>query len=91
LTDCENLPTCPFFKGEMAIEEERGKVYRAYYCHGGMAICARYMMFKKLGKSLVPPDLYPDQVSRAEQIIEEGAPIESAGVSSPDPQDPAAR
>ncbi|MCX6833492.1 MAG: hypothetical protein NT028_15440 [candidate division Zixibacteria bacterium] len=53
----------------MAIEEELGKTYRVYYCHGGMAICARYMVFQELGKPSVPPDLYPDQASRAKQIL----------------------
>jgi hypothetical protein len=69
LADCESLPTCPFFRGEMAIDEELGKTYRAYYCHGGMAICARHMVLQELGKPLVPSDLYPDQASRAKQII----------------------
>jgi hypothetical protein len=69
MADCESLATCPFFKGKMAIEEEIGKTYRAYYCHGGMAICARYLVLLELGKHSVPPDLYPDQADRAKQII----------------------
>lgn len=69
MSECEKLPTCPFFTGEVPIEEELGKTYRAYYCHNGNAICARYLVFQSLGKGSVPADLYPDQLDRARQIV----------------------
>jgi len=65
----------------MAIEEELGKTYRAYYCHNGNLICARYIVCQKLGKPAVPPDLYPDQWDRAREIIAAGM----RSVPKPDP------
>jgi hypothetical protein len=41
-------------------------------CLGDNANCARYQVFKKLGKPKVPADLIPNQTDRAAQIISAG-------------------
>jgi hypothetical protein len=39
------------------------------YCLGDYSACARYMIFKKLGREHVPENLYPHQVEKAEEIL----------------------
>jgi hypothetical protein len=39
------------------------------YCHGDNTHCARYMVFKALGREKVPADLFPVQVYRVDDII----------------------
>lgn len=42
------------------------------YCQGEYTECARYMVFKALGKPRVPDDLFPREKERAEEIIQKG-------------------
>jgi hypothetical protein len=46
--------------------------FKRKYCEGDSAECARFMIFKALGKGMVPPDLFPNQVDRARQVITAG-------------------
>jgi hypothetical protein len=39
------------------------------YCFEDNTRCARYMVFKALGREHVPPTLLPSQVDKAEEII----------------------
>ncbi len=80
MPECECLPSCPFFKGEMAIEEELGKTYRSYYCHNGNLVCARYAVFRMLGAASVPSDLYPHQLDRVRDIV-----VAARSHQTPDP------
>jgi hypothetical protein len=40
------------------------------YCLGNNLFCARFMVASKLGKEKVPQDLYPEDIDRAEEILE---------------------
>lgn len=66
---CEKLPGCPFYNEKMPIDKGLGAVYRKTYCEGDNGKCARYMVATASGPQAVPLDLYPNMVSRSEQII----------------------
>ena len=66
---CEVLERCPFFNDVMTGMPEHAELFKQLYCHGGNDICARYMVFRKLGRDAVPKDLYPNEVSRANTLI----------------------
>jgi len=69
MADCECLKGCPFFNDKMKDTEGLGALYKEQYCLGDNTVCARYMVFKKLGKPGVPADLYPNMVAQATKLI----------------------
>ena len=70
MAECECLPRCPFFNDKMLeILPAMVEIYKQKYCHEDNALCARFMVFKVLGRERVPVDLYPNQVERAKQIL----------------------
>jgi len=40
------------------------------YCLNDNLQCARYTVFKALGREKVPKDLFPNQIEKAQEIIE---------------------
>ena len=69
MPDCEVLERCPFFNDVMQSMPDHAELFKQLYCHGGNDICARYMVFRKLGRDAVPETLFPNEVSRANTII----------------------
>ena len=69
MADCECLPTCPFFNDKMADKPAMADLLKSKYCRGDSSQCARHMVFEKLGKEAVPPDLFPSQHDRAQTIL----------------------
>jgi hypothetical protein len=70
MPDCECLKDCPYFKTDILKEvEAMAEMRRQKYCKGDYSVCARYMVFKALGKVNVPLDLLPSEVQRAEKLI----------------------
>jgi hypothetical protein len=69
MAECECLAGCPFFNDRMKDTDGLGAIFKKKYCLGSFAECARYMVFKKLGKPAVPADLYPNMHERAEKIL----------------------
>jgi len=69
MAECECLAGCPFFNDKMKGLESVREMMKHRYCLGNKLQCARYMVFKALGKPLVPTDLIPNEVDRARQII----------------------
>ena len=66
---CECLTGCPFFNDQMKDTEGLGSMYKQKYCLGNNSDCARYMVFKKLGKPAVPDNLYPNMLYLAKEIL----------------------
>lgn len=71
MAKCECLDGCPFFNDKMKDSEGLGAIYKNKYCLGDNSKCARYMVFKKLGKANVPTTLYPNMYDAAQRIIDE--------------------
>ena len=69
MPDCESLSTCLFFNEKMANMPAMTTYLKAMYCRSDNTKCARYMVFKALGKGKVSADLYPDEVDRAVRTI----------------------
>ena len=70
MSECECLPTCPFFNDRMQGNNELIDFVKQRYCKGTFDLCARYQVFKVLGKGNVPEDLWPLQTSKVKDIIE---------------------
>ncbi|MBI5804613.1 hypothetical protein HZA73_01055 [candidate division TA06 bacterium] len=69
MPDCECLAACPFFNDKMANMPSMAGIYKNKYCKDDFESCARYIVFKTLGKGTVPADLFPNQLSRAEELV----------------------
>jgi len=70
MSDCEKLATCPFFLDKMANMPVTASLLKRRYCQGDNSTCARYMVFKALGKA--PADLFPNKPEEAKEIISKG-------------------
>jgi hypothetical protein len=70
MADCECLPGCPFFNDKMAEKPATASIMKKKYCLGDNSGCARYMIFKGIGKEYVPSDLFPSQHERIQKIME---------------------
>ena len=72
MPECECLKGCPYFNSAIFKEMDvMLELRQQKYCRGDNSLCARYMVFKVLGKEHVPENLLPTQVERAKEIIEE--------------------
>jgi len=69
MADCECLQGCLFFNDRMPGTGEVAGVYKQLYCTGDNSTCARYMVYRKLGRPSVPDDLYPHMYYRARTIL----------------------
>ena len=69
MPDCELLQGCPFFQDQMKGLDSIKDMFKKKYCRGDFSDCARYIVFKALGRANVPADLIPNQVNRAKQVI----------------------
>ncbi|MDP2806985.1 MAG: hypothetical protein Q8O74_02470 [bacterium] len=69
MPDCECLAACPFFNDKMADMPSMAGIYKNKYCKGDFLTCARHMVYKKLGRNAVPIDLFPNQLSLAQKLI----------------------
>jgi len=69
MAQCECLQGCPFFNDKMKDSDGLANMYKKKYCLADNSVCARYMIFKKMGKAAVPETLYPNMVDKARQII----------------------
>jgi len=69
MPDCELLAACPFFNDKMADLPSMAGIFKNKYCKEDFRSCARHMVFKKLGKNAVPKDLFPNQLARAQKLL----------------------
>lgn len=71
MANCEVVSGCIFFNDKMANKPATAEIYKKRFCQGDNSECARYLVFKSKGKGNVPADLFPNQIDRAKEIIEE--------------------
>ena len=72
MKECELLEKCIFFNEKMEFEHDSADEFKKQYCLGDKSRCARYIVYKALGREKVPPYLYPDEKEAAGRIIEKG-------------------
>ena len=66
---CECLSACPFFHDKMDNMPSMANLLKKKFCKGDNTRCARYLIFKTLGKEKVPSDLFPTQIERANDLL----------------------
>lgn len=71
MAGCEKLPGCPMVKETRGNSPEFCMKIKEKYCNDNNSECARYMIVREVGGDFVPPDLQPDQIEEAKEIIEE--------------------
>ncbi len=69
MPNCECLPKCPFFNDNMQNMPSIADMMKKRYCLGSNEDCARYMVFKSLGREKVPMDLFPNMTEDANRLI----------------------
>lgn len=69
MADCALIETCIFFNDKMAEMPGMAGLYKQRYCREDNLSCARYTVFKALGRENVPTDLYPNDLARANEIV----------------------
>ena len=72
MAECELTQGCIFFNNKMKDMPATAELLKAKYCKGAFADCARYRVFKALGRPKVPPELYPQQSEKVDEIIKAG-------------------
>ena len=72
MAKCECLEKCPFFNDKMQDTPATANMMKSKYCLGNFEECARYMVFKALGREKVPTNLFPNMRDKAKAIIAEG-------------------
>jgi hypothetical protein len=69
MAECQLLAGCIFFNDKMQDKPGTAELMKTRYCRDNFAGCARYMIFEKLGRPKVPPDLFPNQTDKAAKLI----------------------
>lgn len=69
MAQCECLATCPFFADRMENMPTMAGIYKEKYCLGSSEECARYRVFKVLGKGMVPANLFPNDGAAADAVL----------------------
>jgi len=69
MAECELVPGCIFFNDKMQNMPATSDILKNRYCKDDFSSCARYMVYKVLGRPRVPADLYPQQTEKAEKVI----------------------
>jgi hypothetical protein len=69
MADCECLPKCIFFHDKMENMPAMADIYKHRYCREDNSLCARYKVFRALGREAVPSDLFPNELDRAMHLL----------------------
>ncbi len=72
MADCELLEKCIFFLDKMENMPATAEIYKDQYCRENNLDCARFMVFKALGREKVPLNLFPNMKDKAQEIIVAG-------------------
>ena len=70
MAECELLEKCLFFNDKMKDMPLMADILKERYCKGDNSLCARYRVFKALGRDKVPADLFPLQIEKAQELID---------------------
>lgn len=73
MSSCKCISQCVLFKNNMQGKPALAKLFKQNYCLNDYADCARYQVFKVLGRESIPSNLFPSHTDRAKEIITEKA------------------
>ena len=71
MADCELIEKCVFFHERMANMPGTAALTKNQLCKTDNSQCARYMIVQAIGREAVPGDLFPNEIERAQKIINE--------------------
>lgn len=66
---CALTETCIFFNNKMANMPSMASMYKQRYCQDAFETCARYQVFKAVGRENVPADLYPNEADKVDEVV----------------------
>lgn len=66
---CALTEGCIFFNDKMANMPSMATMYKQRYCQDSFETCARYEVFKAIGRENVPRDLYPNEEEKVAGIL----------------------
>lgn len=66
---CENMDNCRFFTDIMVNMPRSSDYIKDRYCLGREESCARYCVYKEIGKEQVPVRLFPFDTDRVVRIV----------------------
>lgn len=71
MANCPLLESCIFFNDEMGDKPDLiSKSFKIRFCQISNEQCARWLVYRALGKEGVPRDLYPNQGHRGINLIQ---------------------
>ncbi len=68
-TVCECFEKCELFSSGVAKLPSTSKSFQDKFCNVDHDACARYIVYKQLGRESVPSDLFPNERGRAMELI----------------------
>lgn len=66
---CSLIEGCIFFNDKMTNMPSMAAMYKDRYCQDSFETCARYEVFKAVGRENVPRDLYPNETAKVSDIL----------------------
>jgi len=69
MNTCELINKCRFLKEKLADLPLVIHIMEKTFCQGGKCNCARYIIFRAMGTEGLPPDLFPNHLYRAKEIL----------------------
>jgi len=66
---CELIDSCAFYNRELRISSERQEAYIKRFCKFDQSQCARFKVYKTLGKEKIPSGMLPNQFEMASGLI----------------------
>jgi hypothetical protein len=69
MAQCELTEKCIFFNDKMADMPAMANIYKHRYCETDNSGCARYQVFRAMGRENVPANLYPNDAEGAARIL----------------------
>lgn len=83
MAGCELIAKCKFFNDELPNLPDYAELLKEVYCKVDFSDCARFRIFKAFGVAAVPPDIFPNEPSKAERLIASLAMKRSPGTDRP--------
>jgi hypothetical protein len=66
---CPVLEVCRFFNDIIENVPSISETLKKQYCLGDNSECARFRIFREIGKEHLPDDVFPHEMEKAEKLI----------------------
>lgn len=78
MAECEIISECTFFNDKMSNMPVTAEMIKRKLCRKGFTDCAIYKVTKAAGREHVPVNLIPNQLDRADEIINAAKEVETS-------------